>query len=149
MDSNAFWLVVPSLLIGLLGWIVTNIRDVRIARRRMELQHNFIDKMLSCEQTQSYLLTPEGRRFLAEIESGERVLDRVLRSVHMGIILCCLALALAGWSMIEPALPPGLAILVGGLGIGFLAASAVTYRLRKAWGLLSQAQSERDNLDAR
>ena len=50
MDANVFWIVVPSLLIFLLGWIVSSTRSVRIATLQAQLQQALIDKIGSSEE---------------------------------------------------------------------------------------------------
>jgi len=140
MNENTFWIVVPSLLVGLLSWIVTNLRWMRVAALEAQVHKALIEKIASEEQFQAYLTSANGSRLLSGGLGGE-LPQRILNSVQAGIVLTVEGVALAVCSLIEPRIPLGISLLVGALGVGLLCAAATTRYLSKTWGLPDQPRS--------
>jgi hypothetical protein len=146
MNENTFWIIVPSLLIGLLAWAVTNVQRIRIAAARAQMQRTLIERIASQEQLQSFLASEHGQRLLSNEAVDRSVHEKILQSAQMGSVLTVLGLALAACAFVDPRVPVGIGIVVVGLGIGFLVAAVVTHSLSRKWAL-SELQGEREKLN--
>jgi hypothetical protein len=148
MNENTFWIIVPSLLIGLLAWIVTSVQRIRTAAARAQMQRTLIERIASQEQLQSFLASEHGQRLLSNEAVDRNVREKILQSAQMGSVLTVLGLALAACAFVDPRVPIGIGIVVAGLGIGFLVAAAVTHNLSRKWALL-ELQSGREKLNVK
>lgn len=116
-----------------------------------EFHSRLLDKFGSSSDFGQFLQSEGGARLLDTL-SAERAVDgprdRILRSVSAGVILAVVGVGL----MVVGALIPfddarGFAALGGiclALGIGFLLAAVVTFRLARSLGLLDSAGEPRD-----
>jgi hypothetical protein len=135
-------------LFAMVGWIVWV-----DARRRQtqsktagETHSKLLEKFTSSQDLVAFLQTDEGRLFL-ESASGSRLgpPERILRSVHYGVILTVaglgwLSLGLTGRYDDDGALTV-VGVLIGTVGVGFLVSAAVSSYLSKKWGLFTATGS--------
>jgi hypothetical protein len=101
------------------------------AQARAEFQKQVLDKFASGREFAEFLGSPESKRFLDELGSrGPK--EQILSSMRTGVVLAALGLGLLGLSLARRSfLIPG--VLALALGVGFLIATAISYRLSKQW----------------
>jgi hypothetical protein len=132
--------------VGLIFWIVaSNIRRLKTARIVGEMHNKMLDRFSSSQDLVAYLQTDAGKQFLAmgESEPKKSPYGRILGAMQIGVILIALGTALlilchsfrSGW---QEFLAFGSISLA--LGIGFLAAAALSYRLSKSLGLFDNGK---------
>jgi len=127
--------------------VVQGLRRWHQQRVLNEFQTKLLDRIGSVSELGAFLNTDAGARFLKGLT---RVNDaavphaRILRAVQSGAVLATLAIGLYLYGWLTPTIPGGLTNVINGvatiffaLGIGFLAAAALSYRLSQRMGLLS------------
>ena len=142
MDEQFFEGLIPFALFAMIGtivWIVSR-ENSRKEELRAETARRLIDKLDSGQEAMAYLESESGRKLLDTLSTPPPRADprrRIIATTSVGAVLCCLGvglLVLHGLYRDEGAL--GFAVMVLALGAGFLAASGVSYRLSRSWGLL-------------
>jgi hypothetical protein len=127
--------------VGFVLWLLMPLVHER-ARRRAELQSRVLERFGSAREFVDFLGTEDGQRF-QEWLSGRRATPqaRILRAVQAGLVLVALGLGflLASWKLSEDE-PFIVGMVAGGLGVGCLVAAWASYRLSRAWGLLTPAR---------
>ncbi len=146
MDANVFWIVVPSLLIFLLGWIVSSTRSVRIATLQAQLQQALIDKIGSKEELQAYF---ESRAAEGLLRWDSSASEKALDSVRTGVLLAVSGSVMLVWAVFDSRVPLGIGLLTTALGAGCLAAGAATRYLARRWRLPDRGPNAGENLNAR
>jgi hypothetical protein len=146
MDANVFWIVVPSLLIFLLGWIVSSTRSVRIATLQAQLQQALIDKIGSKEELQAYF---ESRAAEGLLRCDSSPSEKALDSVRTGVLLAVSGPVMIVWAVFDSRVPLGIGLLTTALGAGCLAAAAATRYLARRWRLPDGGPNAGENLNAR
>jgi hypothetical protein len=118
------------------------------AKRRMaqvQLQHKLLDKFSSPQEIGDFLQTEGGRLFMQGMTTARRHSGKsILLALQIGTVVSLLGMATLclgfiypmGHAGAHPAVVFGLLILA--VGIGFLISAGISYRLSKAWGLLSE-----------
>jgi hypothetical protein len=144
VDTNMVVLVLGEFaLVGFILWLLMPVFQEK-ARRRAELQGRVLERFGSAREFIDFLGTDDGRRF-QEWLSGRRGTPhtRILSAVQAGLVLVALGLGLflASLRMNEDELFTGSAVAAS-LGLGFLASAWASYRLSKAWGLLTPETSD-------
>ncbi|MDD5544636.1 MAG: hypothetical protein PHX83_15830 [Acidobacteriia bacterium] len=114
----------------------------RSLKMRKEMQSRLMDKFGSAPEFAQFLETASGRQFLETVSAGPtNAHEKILNSVRTGIIMAVLGLALVAVNGIAPSESRAafqICGLIGMLvGIGYIISSFVSYRLSKAWGLLT------------
>ena len=142
------------LTIGWIFWIViTNIRRHKVAKIVGEMHNKMLDRFSSSQDLIAYLQTDASKQFLSMGESEPKnPYGRILGAAQIGAILSSLGVALlllrlgAARDPQESGVPvlllTGSVILA--LGIGFLAAAALSYRLSKSLGLFDNGKTGSD-----
>ena len=131
------------------GWIIytiiAGIQNWHQRRTQAIFQSKMLDKIGSVGELGTFLNTDAGTRFLKGL-TGEMASPelRILRGVQSGVVLASLGLGLYiyGWFSAEvPAevinTTNAIATILFALGVGFLVAAALSYRLSKQMGLLA------------
>ena len=136
MSADTFWILIPSLLIALLAWVVSNTRSVRLATLQAEIQRALINKISSTAELQAYIDSAPGLRLFGTPGSG--ALERAVEAIRTGVILFLAGIALGVWSALDSRFPVGICLVVTALGVGFLTAGVVTRYLAERWGLLDR-----------
>lgn len=135
MDANTFWIVVPSLLIALLGWIVASARRAKMATVRAEVQKALIEKLAVHGGVDALLNSDAGKQLFSDPGLGEPLHERIFQSIQTGVILTTAGVSLAVCSRLEPRLPLSIGVLVTGIGVGFLLAAGVTRYFAIRWSI--------------
>jgi uncharacterized membrane protein len=148
-------LVFASMTVGV-AWIVwvisNNKRRQRIAEVQREMQARLFEKFGSSQEMIAYLNSEAGSKFLSSATMEQaKPFGRVLGSVQAGLILFFLGIAMLIVRATMPSVTSNaidqaqtahgflaLSLLLLGLGLGFLASAAASYRLSKAWGLFDR-----------
>lgn len=132
-----------STMVGFIAWIRVNERS-RTADRQAETVRRLIDKLGTSQEATAYLESEYGRKLLHSImtptSAPANPRRRIVAILCVGAVFCSLGLGL----LINNGLYPdddtlSGAVMVLALGVGFLAAAGISYRLSKAWGLLDSA----------
>jgi hypothetical protein len=121
-------------MIVAIAWLGMRRRQEQI-RARAELQRQLLDKFSSGREFTEFLESAASQRFLEDL-STQGPKDRILKSMRMGVILTVLGLGMLGLSFAKGEDQRGLlvpAVIILALGLGFLIATAISYRLSKQW----------------
>lgn len=148
-DDVLMMILLPGLLLTFawLTWVITtNIRRARTARQQAELQSKLLDKLGSSQDLVHFLDSTAGQHMLRAVGDQADPAGRVLNAMHIGVVLVMLGI---GFLTCEGSLPGApslgvfmaLGILALALGAGFLIASALSFFLTRAWGLMPRAAS--------
>ena len=131
------------------GWIiytiVAGIQNWHRRRTQAIFQSKMLDKIGSVNELGTFLNTEAGMRFLqgltSEMASPQM---RILRGVQSGVVLASLGAGLYIYGWFSPQVPAevintlnAIATILFALGVGFLIAVALSYRLSKQMGLLA------------
>ena len=148
-----------ALFTSLFAWLIKTLVDHRRWSRMQKIQsevHNkILDRFASNEDLLAYVKTPAGRRFLESAPiptEGPRAISapigRVLWSVQIGIVLAAAGagLQVVSWSADKDVSGPlsGVSVLAVAIGIGFVAAAAVSYILSRKLGIWQQTPALTD-----
>ena len=111
------------------------------ARYQAEVQARLIDKFGTGPEFVQFLDSPQGRKFLGEIESAPKVRtqDRMLSGIRNATVLSFLGAAFVLLSLFtyeRGMIFPGLLLLA--LGLGYLASVILTKRLSREWGMFEE-----------
>jgi hypothetical protein len=130
------------------GWmiytIVAGIQNWHQRRTQAIFQSKMLDKIGSVNELGSFLNTEAGTRFLKGLtgEIGSPQI-RILRGVQSGVVLTSLGFGLYIYGWFSPAVPAevvntvnAIATILFALGVGFLVAAALSYRISRQMGLL-------------
>ena len=137
--------IIP-IMMAFWGWVVWAILLWRKMSHKSKLQNKIIDKFSSAQEFNDFLQSQEGNKFLSFLKfdsSGPR--QKILSSLSAGIILPCLGTA---FIIIGQIIPNGreylniscdaVGIIFIALGVGFLIATFLSYKMCKKWGLLDK-----------
>jgi hypothetical protein len=130
-----FGIVFSCVMVVMVVWLVTRSRQ-RKAEAQVEMQSKLIDRFGSAPELTQFLQSPAGQQFVSGVQSVPALLtrERVLTGFTRGIVLSTLGAAflfLTFWYEKDFAVPA--AILVA-LGIGYLVATLVAYKLSTKLG---------------
>jgi hypothetical protein len=123
--------------------IAVNLRRVRTARARADMQNKIIDRFGSAPEFLAYLQSTAGVEFMGpaaaeEADPPAKPHWRILAAASVGIIASVFGGAML---VLRQFLDKEVFVVIGTLslaaGIGFLASALVSYRLSKEWGLLN------------
>jgi hypothetical protein len=120
-------------LIFAILWLASRKRHAQI-QAQAEFHKQLLDKFGSGREFSEFLVSEGSQRFLDELWSqGAGTKQRLLISMRNGIVSAALGLGLLGLTFThrELLIP---AVLLLALGVGFLVATAISYRLTKQWG---------------
>lgn len=156
-DDVIMLILIPSFLItgAWLVWVITtNVRRSRTARHQAELQSKLLDKFGSSQDLLAYLDSNAGQRMVRVIGDQADPAGRVLNAMHIGVVLFMLGI---GFLTCEGSLPGAgstgafraFGILSLSLGTGFLIASALSFVLTRAWGLMNREAAPVERLVGR
>ncbi len=124
-------------LIPLIVWLKTRANQDKL-QAKSDLHRQLIEKFSSGQELSEFLSVEENRRFLEDLWS-ERIdaRQRVLQTIRKGAFLLVLGLGASVLMVWQPNFVYP-AVLILALGIGFLVAAAISYRLSKKWGLIPE-----------
>ena len=128
-------------MIVLVVWLSHRQKQAK-AQARAELNKHFLDKFTSGQDLTEFLGKEGSQRFLDEMwaEKRQGPKERLLGTISGGVVVTAagvgallLAIFVKGSFMIPAA-------FILSVGIGLLVASAISYRLSKAWGLVKEGE---------
>jgi hypothetical protein len=149
-------LVVGVMLIVAGAWVLSLIIAAFRQRLRLRAQSDFHNRMMekfsSAEEFTTYLQSDAGKSFFDNL-TGEPAtpLNKILGSIQKGTILTLLGLGLFVLGLNFNVRDSGNIMFVIGvisfmIGVGFLASSAISYRLAKSWGMISPSNKRVSNV---
>jgi hypothetical protein len=108
------------------------------ARYQAEVQARLLDKFGTGPEFVQFLDSPQGQKFLGELESAPKVKtqDRMLSGIRNATVLSFLGVAFILLSLFtyeHGMIFPGLLLLA--LGLGYLTSVILTKRLSREWGM--------------
>ncbi|MCY4027548.1 MAG: hypothetical protein OXH75_14720 [Acidobacteria bacterium] len=127
-------------LIGFIFWVQNRTR-LGVATHRAQIANKLLDNLGSGQEAMAFLESESGRTLLDAVSSDrQNPYGQVLRALTTGTILCAAGIGLL---LLYTALPYGdvalgFGILALALGLGFVVAAGISYRLSKSWGLLDR-----------
>lgn len=140
MDSGMVFIPIISVLcstvmVVMVVWLVTRSRQRR-AEVQIEMQSKLIDRFGSAPELIQFLQSPAGQQFVTGVQSAPALLtrERVLTGFTRAIVLTTLGAAflfLTFWYERDFAVP---AALLLSLGLGYLLATVVSYKLSSKLG---------------
>jgi hypothetical protein len=131
------------LLVGWVLWLTARFMQKR-AQARVELRHRLLDKFSDSKELAALLEIDEGKLLMHAVLMERSVPERILNSIQVGLVF---TVAGVGALVLSRSLGSGSGLLlIGGafgttLGAGLLLSAGIGYRLAKAWGVMSDAQS--------
>ena len=131
-----------ALVFGIV-WVVFSTR-LRSSRIHGETIGKLIDKLGSSQEAMAYLESASGQKLLDAITTTRsNPYARILGAAATGVVLCALGAGLVvfGLTFAGGEGPVGGGIIVLALGLGFLLASGLSYKLSKSWGLVNGASA--------
>jgi hypothetical protein len=114
----------------------------RSLKARKEMQNRLMDKFSSAPEFAQFLETSSGKQFMESVSEGPvNAHEKILSTVRGGLILVFLGAALLSVTGLVPS-DGRIFLRVFGVigmmvGVGLIISSYVSYRLSKAWGLLT------------
>lgn len=135
--------------------IVAGIRRWYQQRTLGQFQAKLLDRIGSVNELGAFLNTEAGTRFLKSLTTVNEAAGpelRILRAIQSGAVLTTLGIGLYLYGWMTPTVPGGVtnainavATIFFGLGVGFLASSALSYRLSQRMGLLAGDEQQRND----
>jgi hypothetical protein len=144
--------VMIAIVLGII-WLVRTFveqkRWNRLVSIQSEVHNKILDRFGSSEEVLQYIKSPAGTKFLEAApvsvhEEHEERAPRTIRSIGIGIIVCCGSVAaVIGSMMIGAAAKPLLAFgaIAFGIGLGFIVSALVSMALAKRGALSSDAEA--------
>lgn len=150
-------IIVGTAIVICITWIVIAVikamKQRAHQRNRIELYNRMLDKFGASPEFLGYLQSDEGQKFFEEnaVESpgASSPMRKILTSIQIGVIATLFGLGLLTLAnLFDRDLGGDLYIVlaVSGtiglmIGIGFLISTAISYKLCKMWGLLTEKES--------
>jgi len=126
-----------------LSLIVGAFRHRAHLRAQAEFHNRMMDKFSTADEFAAYLQSDAGKSFFENLTSEPSTpLNKILSSIQKGAITALLGVGLIVLGKSFTPQEGGNVMFVIGvvslmIGVGFLASSAISYRLAKSWGIIS------------
>jgi len=133
-------IIVMPIFFGMIALIFKMYMDWKKVRLKSDLHHKLVEKFGNVSELNNFLQSDTGNHFLKSLTiDGLAPKEKLISAVSRGIITCFLGVAilLLGWAFAEESryfIGSGITVVV--LGIGLLAAAAVSFYLSKKWGII-------------
>ena len=136
--QNLVAILVPSgffALTGFIIWLLVRAYQEKL-RARTDLYRELLTKFSSGQELGEFLSTEEGNNFLQNFWSTRTdPRERLVKAIGAGLVMTFLGVGLLVLTFKEPEMIiPG--VLVVALGVGFLVAGGISYRLSKKLDLM-------------
>ena len=136
--QNLVAILVPSgffALTGFILWLLVRAYQEKL-RARADLYRELLTKFSSGQELGEFLSTEEGKNFLQNFWSTRTdPRERFVKAIGAGLVMTFLGVGLLVLTFKEPEMIiPG--VLVVALGVGFLVAGGISYRLSKKLDLM-------------
>ena len=155
--DDAIGLFVPLGAFVMVRWVVyvlvSGIRRWHQQRMLNQFQTKLLDRIGSVNELATFLNTEAGTRFLKGLTSVDEVTPqtRMIRGVQSGAVLATLGIGLYLYGWMTPTIPGGvtnainaLGTIFFALGVGFLVSVALSLRLSRRLGLLTEERSSNE-----
>ena len=154
--SGVTALVFGVVIITCLAWVaVTVVRELKEranTRTRADIYNRLIDKFGTAPEFIAFLQSDAGLKFIEEntVQTAVAPLGKILISIQIGVVLTLLGSGLlVTGNVFGESLGGDLYIVltVGGIvglmiGVGLLISAGISYRLCKAWGMLTTNEKQ-------
>ena|SRR2546430_2062188 len=109
-------------------------------KQRMSVRKSVVDKFSSAEDFATFLQTPAGQKFMAELSNSDAPAHTVMAAIQRGILLILLGGGVwwSGVKIQSTAEIATIGILLLCVGTGILVSAGVSYRLSRSWGLIEK-----------
>lgn len=135
-------IIIMPIMIAFWGWVVWVILEWRKMRHKSQLQNKIVEKFSTVQEFNDFLQSKEGNRFLNFLKfNGLTPRGKILSSLSKGVILFFLGVALVIIGQIftgEMRYLNAFGIVIIALGVGFLIATFISYKLSKKWGIIDE-----------
>ncbi|MFQ5720927.1 MAG: hypothetical protein ACE5GI_00350 [Candidatus Aminicenantales bacterium] len=135
-------IIIMPIMIAFWGWVVWVILEWRKMRHKSQLQNKIVEKFSTVQEFNDFLQSKEGNRFLNFLKfNGLTPREKILSSLSKGVILFFLGVALVIIGQIfsgEMRYLNAFGIVIIALGVGFLIATFISYKLSKKWGIIDE-----------
>lgn len=130
-----------SMVVALV-WFGTREKQAKV-QARADLNKHFLDKFATGQDLTEFLGKEGSQRFLDEMWAGKRqgTKERVLGTVTGGVVVTAVGIGLLVLAVFVKDFFVIPAAILLSVGIGLLVASAISYRLSKAWGLAKEDEA--------
>lgn len=131
-------------MVVMIVWLISRAKQ-RQARYRAEVQTKLIEKFNSAPELADFLASPAGKQFVGGMHEPIRasVHDRIFSGIKWSLIITFIGvgflIARFGTNDADLIVPAGILIA---LGIGWMIATFVTYRLSRSWGLIKESSTD-------
>ncbi len=129
-------------MVVLLVWFGTREKQAKV-QARAELNKHFLDKFATGQDLTEFLGKEGSQRFLDEMwaEKRQGTKERILGTVMGGVVVTSVGVGMLFLALfVRSSLMIPAAFMLS-VGIGLLVASAISYRLSKAWGLRKEHEA--------
>ncbi len=134
-------------MIVMVVWLIARAKQ-RQARYRADVQTKLIEKFNSAPELADFLASPAGKQFVGGMHEPVRaaVHDRIFGGIKWSLLVTAVGIGLliARFSGEDDSLIVPAGILIA-LGVAWMIATYVTYRLSKSWGLIN-GPADSDNV---
>lgn len=135
-------IIIMPIMIAFWGWVVWVILEWRKMKHKSQLQNKIVEKFSTAQEFNDFLQSRQGNRFLNFLKfNGLTPREKILSSLSKGVILFFLGVALVIIGQIftgEMRYLNAFGIVIIALGVGFLIATFISYKLSKKWGIIDE-----------
>jgi len=139
-NTDAAWIAFAVLFPVILYLVFSGYQT----KQRMSVRKSILDKFSRAEDFATFLQSPSGQRFVAELSGSETPARTVMAAIQRGIILVLVGVGVL-WSGVKIQSTAEIAtigVLLLCVGVGILVSAGVSYRLSRSWGLIEKHPSE-------
>jgi hypothetical protein len=127
------------------AWTTSHAKTI-VARAQAEAQTKLIERFESGPELVEFLKSAEGRQFISEFQQMPKIeaTDHILGGIRKAIVVGMLGIGFLAVAWFWPALGmiiPGFLLL--SLAVGFSISSLISVRLARSWGLFPGARGDR------
>jgi len=149
---DTVWILVPIVSVAgfylMVAVIVWGVSQTKRARHKLqaEVQTRMIDKFSTAPEFINFLQSDAGKQFASTFEEVPKAhaRDRILGGITRSVVLTLLGLGFLAICLTE-AREEGFIIagcILLALGLGYIIATVISYRLSRAWGLIKNVDAD-------
>ena len=139
-NTDAAWIAFAVLFPVILYLVFSGYQT----KQRMSVHKSVLDKFSRAEDFATFLQSPAGQRFVAELSGSETPARTITSAIQRGIILVLSGGGLwwSGVKIQSTAEIATIGLLLLCVGIGILISAGISYRLSRSWGLIEKHPNE-------
>ncbi|HEY7680116.1 MAG TPA: hypothetical protein VIC04_06305 [Terriglobia bacterium] len=127
-------------LVAFVAWLIYHRSQLK-ARNRMEFQRQLLEKFASGGELAAFLGAKGSQVFLEGMWTQQvNAKEKIMNTLKTGVVLTVLGLGTLGASWVRPSLLV-FGILLVALGVGYLIATASSYRISREMGMLKDSEA--------